>query len=324
MTTQEKLLDLLTRDPERFLSGEDAAARLGVTRAAVWKAVRGLEEAGLTVDAVPNRGYRLAADCDVLRASGIRAALGDAADGFRIEVFDTLSSTNTKLRELAEAGAPEGTVVAAAAQTGGKGRLGRSFFSPADTGLYMSVLLRPALPPGDAPRITTAAAVAVCGALEETCGVRPGIKWVNDIFLGGRKVCGILTEAAFDAETGRLSHAVTGIGVNVYEPDGGFPEELRDIAGAVTKERRRGLRSALCASILRRFMALYRALPDTGCSEQYQSYCICLGRRIRILSGDSVTEATALDVDDACRLRVRLDDGRETLLSSGEISIRLT
>ena len=320
MTVRESLAELLAESGDQFLSGEEAAEKLGVTRAAVWKAVRALEDAGARIEAVPNRGYRLAPDCDLLRASGIVRELDDPR--FDVRCFDTLPSTNTYLRELAAEGAPEGVVAVAAAQTAGKGRMGRSFFSPADTGLYMSVLLRPSLAAEDAPRITTAAAVAVCEALEEVCEVMPGIKWVNDIFLDNRKVCGILTEAAFDAETGTLSHAVTGIGINVYEPDGGFPEDLRDIAGAVTRERRRGLRAALCAAVLRHFWALYSALPGGSCAAEYRKRCLCIGRRVILLDGAD-TPALALDVDDACRLRVRLDDGTEKLLSSGEIRIRL-
>ena len=320
MSVRDALAELLAERDDAFLSGEEAAEKLGVTRAAVWKAVRSLEETGCRIEAVPGRGYRIAEDCDLLCASGIARALNDAR--FDVRCFDTLPSTNTFLRELAAEGASEGVVAVAAAQTAGKGRLGRSFFSPADTGLYMSVLLRPLLAAEDAPRITTAAAVAVCEALEEVCGVHPGIKWVNDIFLDGRKVCGILTEASFDAETGTLSYAVTGIGINVYEPKGGFPEELRDIAGAVTKERRRGLRAALCAAVLRHFWALYSALPGGSCAAEYRRRCLCIGQRIRILAGRTETPALALDVDDACRLWVRLDDGEEKLLSSGEISVR--
>ena len=174
-----------------------------------------------------------------------------------VEVHASLGSTNDRAKALALSGAPEGSLVVALTQTAGRGQQGRSFYSPAGTGAYMSLVLRPRTltAPED---VTIAAAVAVARAAEALSARPTQIKWVNDVYLGGKKICGILTEGG--AAPDGSPWAVVGIGVNLLPPTGGFPEELRDIAGAVTKERRRGLRSSLCASILRRFMALYRAL----------------------------------------------------------------
>ncbi len=249
--------------------------------------------------------------------------LSRALPDFSVHFFDSLPSTNAVLRELAALGAPEGTVVIAGMQTAGRGRLGRSFFSPGDTGLYMSLLLRPKLSPAQTALITPAAAVAVCEALERIPGLNPGIKWVNDIFLNGRKVCGILTEAVLNPAPGGLPSAVLGIGVNVYPPEGGFPGDIADVAGSVVSEPQPGLRCALASEILNRFRTIYRELPGGSFAGEYRRRCLCLGKRIRILEEGHETRAVALDTDESCRLRVRLDDGTERILSSGEISVRM-
>lgn len=322
MAVRDTLLTLLENNRGRYLSGEEVAASLHVTRAAVWKAVRALEEEGYPIDAAQNRGYRLKADCDLLSAAGIEKYLRQDAGDLLVEAFQTVDSTNSLLRTRAVSGAPEGLVIVAGSQTDGRGRLGRSFYSPSSTGIYMSILLRPALPAERAALMTTAAAVAVCEAIESVLGKTPGIKWVNDIFLDGRKVCGILTEAAFDMENGRLGYAIVGIGVNVYAPEGGFPEALAAIAGCVADAREGDLRNKLAAEILNRFLPRYHALPG-GSAESYRKRCFVIGKRVTVHAGDTAYPAVVLDVDDDCHLLVRRDDGREVTLSSGEISIRL-
>ena len=227
MSTKEKLLELLEENREEYLSGEELAGTLAVSRAAVWKAVKSLQQEGYPIDAVTNRGYRLSRGGDRLSAPGIRKYLKGACRELPITVVEETQSTNTALRALAEAGAPEGTVYIAQSQTGGRGRMGRSFFSPAGTGLYLSLLLRPTTwEPARAAQLTAAAAAAMCEAIREVTGKEPGIKWVNDLLLDGKKVCGILTEASFSMESGVLEYAVLGLGVNVYPPEGGFPKEL--------------------------------------------------------------------------------------------------
>ena len=323
MAVKDALLTLLVNNRERDLSGEEAAAALHVTRAAVWKAVRALEEEGYAIDASTNRGYRLRPDCDVLCAAGIEKFLRPEAGALSVETFRTVTSTNLLLRDRAAAGSPEGTVIAAGSQTAGRGRLGRSFFSPSDSGIYLSILLRPQLPADRAALITTAAAVAVCEAIESAVGKPPAIKWVNDVFLDGRKVCGILTEAAFDMENGRLGYAIVGIGVNVYAPEGGFPEALAGIAGAVSGRREGELRCRLAAEILNRFLPRYRALPGGDTPEAYRKRCFVIGRRVTVHGGGGEYPADVLDVDDECHLVIRTADGELRTLSSGEISIRL-
>lgn len=193
-----------------------------------------LRTEGYEIDAVPNKGYRLAADTDMLSIRVIKKYLDPLCRTLNLCVMPETESTNTLLREKANNGFPEGTVVLANTQTKGRGRRGRSFYSPADTGLYLSVLLRPdGMIPDQAVKITTMAAVAVCEAVEKISGKETWIKWVNDIYQEGRKISGILTEASISMENGSVEYVILGIGVNVYPPKGGFPEDIRETAGSV-------------------------------------------------------------------------------------------
>lgn len=322
MGTREKLLSLLEQNRDRYLSGEEIAGLLNVSRTAVWKAVNSLRAAGWDVDAVSRRGYRLAAGTDVLSDAGIRKYLEPEWSGLTLEVLPETASTNDFLKEKAASGAPEGYVVTAGSQTAGKGRTGRSFFSPADTGVYLSLLLRPArYTPQQAVRLTTMAAVAACEAVSGLTGEQAMIKWVNDIFLHGRKVSGILTEAALSLESGFLDFSVLGVGFNVYPPRGGFPEELRSVAGSVFPSPRGDGKNRLAAAFLNRFFRCYTAPEDSAWTEEYRKRSLVVGKRILVLLPDGQREAEALDVDENCRLLVRYDDGAEECLTAGEISI---
>ena len=234
MTTKEKLLALLEDSKGTFFSGEEIARTLQVSRAAVWKAVNALREDGYTIDAATNKGYRLSPDSDILSPQGIRRFLKPEYRDLDLTVLPTAPSTNALVREKANQGRPEGCIIIACEQTDGRGRYGRQFFSPVDSGVYLSLLLRPtAYSSQQATCLTAAAAAAMCQAIEAVTGQQPGIKWVNDIFLHGKKVCGILTEAAVGLETGALDYMVLGAGVNLYPPVKGFPEEIQPIAGSV-------------------------------------------------------------------------------------------
>ena len=240
--------------------------------------------------------------------------------GLRLREYECVGSTNAVALEAAREGEAEGLVVVAEKQTAGRGRRGRSFFSPAGSGLYMSLLLRPTIAPERAVLLTAAAASAVCGAIEVVFGIRASIKWVNDVLVGGKKVCGILVESA--AGPKGLEYAVVGIGVNLAEPEGGFPEELRAIAGAVAEggEERRG---ELASEILARLMRLYAAIERGEAVEGYAERVTPPGTRVTVLAPDGAREATVLGTDENCRLLVRYDGGGEDALFSGEISIRL-
>lgn len=237
-------------------------------------------------------------------------------------LYESTDSTNLRCKALAEDGAPEGTLVIAEHQTAGRGRLGRSFFSPADTGLYMSLLLRPTVPPEEALSITTCAAVCVSEAVEALSGRSAGIKWVNDIYIDNRKVCGILTEAAFSQDGHTLRYAVLGIGVNVASPEGDFPPELAEIAASVFGSPCEDMRPRLAAEIVNRFMTWYPRLSEKAFYPEYRDRLFLRGKPVQILWGSTSGSGICLDVDRDFRLLVHREDGTVTAISSGEVSVK--
>lgn len=324
MTTKEKLLELLEKNRDVYFSGEDIAQRLSVSRAAVWKAVKALQNEGYTIDAVTNRGYCLSAQTDILSAQGILKYLRSELKGMDISVMDQTESTNTLLKEKADAKAKEGCLVIANEQTAGRGRLSRSFYSPKNTGIYMSLLLRPKhYSAAQSVRLTTMAAVAMCEAIEAVSEEKAEIKWVNDIFVRKRKVCGILTEGSFNLESGLLDYAVLGLGINIYQPGEGFPQELSGIAGALFKEKKSDVKNRLVSEFLNRFYEYYTSPHPRSYVEEYRRRSLVIGKNVSLTSAAYSQSAEVLGIDDECRLLVRYPDGKEDCLSSGEISIRI-
>ena len=318
MTTKEKLLTLLESQQGAFVSGEEIAGALSISRAAVWKAINTLRQEGYPIDAAPHRGYRLLGQGDILSAQGVKKYL---KQDLSITVSPCVESTNTLLRSLADQGAPEGTVIIANAQSRGRGRSGRGFFSPGDTGLYLSLLLRPVhASPQQAVMLTAAAASAMCQAMD-TLGGHPEIKWVNDIFQNGRKVCGILSEAAFSLETGAPEYVVIGVGVNAYPPREGFPPELEGIAGALWQQEVPDGRNQLAAAFLDQFFRLYTAKDPALFLEDYRRRSLVVGRDVTVLLGDQQRTAHALSIDDQCRLLVKYESGETAALSYGEVRL---
>ena len=239
--------------------------------------------------------------------------------GITIEIYDSVTSTNTLLKQRGHNQAPHGLVIAAEAQTAGRGRMGRDFYSPDQTGVYFSILLRPSLSPADSLLITTAAAVACAQVLEQMSGKQAGIKWVNDIYMEERKVCGILTEASF--ANGAIDFAVLGIGINLYMPKNGFPEELRNKAGSVFETDSADLRAYLIAEILNRFLYMYETIENREFFEEYRQRSILDNMPVHVIKSDCITPATALYIDEQLRLIVRYADGTTEALSSGDVSI---
>ena len=324
MTTKEKLLALLEDSKGTFFSGEEIARTLQVSRAAVWKAVNALREDGYTIDAATNKGYRLSPDSDILSPQGIRRFLKPEYRDLDLTVLPTAPSTNALVREKANQGRPEGCVIVACEQTDGRGRYGRQFFSPIDSGVYLSLLLRPtAYSPQQATCLTAAAAAAMCQAIEAVTGQQPGIKWVNDIFLHGKKVCGILTEAAVGLETGALDYMVLGAGVNLYPPAEGFPEEIRSIAGSVLERSCPEAKNRLVGEFLNRFWDFYTHPECRTYLEDYRSRSLAIGQNVTVLSAGRAVSAYAYGIDDDFRLLVRYENGDTEALSYGEIRIQL-
>lgn len=339
MGTREKLLELFESNKGKYFSGEELAKELSVSRTAVWKAVKALRNEGYVIDAVTNKGYSLSVETDILSLQGIRKYIAPEYADMDMVLLPVTGSTNADVREKANAGAPEGYTVIACQQTAGKGRIGRKFYSPSGTGVYISILLRPRnCPPEQAVKITTVAAVAACEAIETVSEEEARIKWVNDIFVRGKKVSGILTEASFDLENAALSYAVLGIGINVYAPKEGFPEEVKNIAGAVFTERQQDVKNRLTAEFINRFMAYYRVLSGNGFSaeqpedgaklrdyvEKYLRRSLVVGRKVQVLLPEGTRQALVTGIDDECRLLVKYENGEEDRLASGEISIRLS
>lgn len=329
MSVKTEVLKLLEGNRDKDLSGQEIADRLGVTRAAVWKAVKALKEQGYRIDAANNRGYRLCDDNDVISAEGICLTLKEEYRQREICVCQCVDSTNQEVKRRALEGAGEGLVVLSEEQTAGKGRKGRSFFSPVGTGIYMSVLFRPTEEQSkDVVLVTTAASVAVCRAIRKVLGEEPEIKWVNDVYLRGKKICGILTEAVSDFESGRIDTVVVGIGINYRIPEGGYPEELNDIIGAVCTQDQVIPRNTLVAAVLNELYALYEGLSQRTYMEDYRKWSNVIGKEVRYSTGvDNSDQAaweygTALDIDEDGGLIVRLQNGEEKVLRTGEITLR--
>jgi len=321
--TKDTVLALLRQHVGSFLSGAALAKELSLSRTAVWKAIEQLRREGYAIESVTNRGYRLDEKSDVLSELGLRNYLKNPA--LTPKVYASITSTNTVLKGMAAEGAPGGLCLIAGEQTAGRGRMGRSFYSPADSGLYMSLLLRPQLPAAEAVRITAAAAVAVCEAIEELSGLPTQIKWVNDVLVHGKKVCGILTEASLDCESGQLHYAVVGIGINTAVPVGDFPPELRQIAGAVFgEEKPPELRCRLAALVLDKLMDCKDRLDDPALFAAYRRRSLVLGKEINILApGKEPEPAEVVDLAPDYGLLVRLPDGTLRKLNSGEVSVRV-
>ena len=305
-------------------SGEGMSRTLGVSRAAVWKAVEALRQEGYVISSAPHRGYRLEDSPDLLSPGELAGALAGRTVGAALLCLDTVDSTNTELKRRA-ATAPDGLAVLAQEQTGGRGRLGRSFVSPAGKGLYLSVLLRPQCVLADAGMLTAWTAVAVCRALERCCGVRAGIKWPNDIVLEGRKLCGILTELELEAETAALRHVIVGVGINVSQDAADFGPEVAPVAISLAQALGQApRRSQLAAEVLSALDDLYRAFPAQKADylARYRALCVTAGRAVRVLRPGQVRTGTAEAVNEDFALLVRWDNGEQEALSSGEVSVR--
>ena len=326
--SREKVLERL-RASEGCVSGQTLSEELGLSRAAVWKAVESLRRDGYGIEARTRAGYRLVSVPDALTESEIRSHLGETRTvGRTLYCFPELDSTNNHAKALAQKGAPDGTAVIADRQTSGRGRMNRSFQSPKGKGIYLSVLLRPVLSPEHLPLVTALAGVALCDAVEKVCGARPGLKWPNDPVLNGRKLCGILTEASLHAETGRLQSLVVGIGVNVLQTPEDFSPEVASMATSLLQATGQAVsRPRLAAALLEALDRMYVDLERDSLSQWRAAYrrdCVNLGKAVQMIPFDGGPRETAeaVDVDEDFSLIVRLPDGSRKTIRSGEVSVR--
>ena len=314
--TKRELLRILEASRGESISGEELAGRLGISRAGVWKQIKALREAGYVIAAVQNRGYCLAQDNDKLSREGMLPFLEDPEAAEKILVFDVLDSTNTEAKRRAV----DGAVILADRQTAGRGRLGRSFFSPAESGVYFTMLLRPEIPMEQAVLATTAASVAARRAVEKVTGRQPQIKWVNDLYLDGKKICGILTEAVSDFETGAVEAVVVGIGINCNTV---FPEELQEKAGSVLQGSGGAVRNRLAAELVNQVSGLEQMIRQRTFLEEYRSRSMVIGKEITVLQ-EPGSRYFAEGIGQSGELILRDEAGNEKILSTGEVSIRLT
>ena len=312
-TTRQALLQALSAAEGAYISGQQLAQQLGVSRAAVHKAAAALTAQGYALEAASRRGYRLlGGDPFCTEAVGPYSA--------PVQLYDTLESTNRTAKLLALEGTAHGTLVLAGGQTAGRGRLGRSFASPAGKGVYCSVVLRPPLPAANAQTATIGAAVAVCRAVQMLCGLELAIKWVNDLYYKGKKVCGILTEAGTDLESGQLEWLVVGIGLNLTSRPEDWPEELRPIAGSLYPGGPAPVsRAALAGEIARQLLAL---CPDFDCLDEYRARCFVPGHWVTVCAETETYAAKALAIDEEGRLVIQRENGRQEALRCGEVTTR--
>lgn len=314
---RERVLAALREAGESYLSGEELSLRLGVSRTAIFKHMESLRSLGYRIEAQPRKGYRLVEEPDIVTPEAIGMTALPARLGRRIEYLAAVGSTNEVAKRLAREGAAEGTIVVAEEQTAGKGRLGRSWASPPGAGIWLSVLLRPDGPAHHTPRLTLVAAVAVAEAVREVTGLAAGIKWPNDLQLGGRKFCGILTE--LEAEMERVAFVVVGIGINVNH----VPDAFRPGATSLAEEMGRPVKRApLIGAVLRAFERWYgRPFPEV--LGRWKELSVTLGREITVLpfAGGEPLYGRAVDLDEEGALLVE-SGGEIRRVVAGEVSIR--
>ncbi len=322
MNTSLAVLSYLSRHQDQYVSGQMLATEFGVSRTAIWKAIENLRDEGHLIDAVTNRGYTLLQQELLFDLPKLEALLPSVP----IHLFDTIDSTNRYAKQLASEGCSIPTLVLAHCQSGGRGRLGRDFSSPKG-GIYLSLILAPPSSVLLASLITSAASVATARAIEEVCSISCGIKWVNDLFLDGRKVGGILTEGVLNVESGTLSSVVVGIGINFSTPQQAYPSDLRPIVtslyGKTSLVPKDVDASSLVANLVTTLIGYSHTLSERSFLPEYRSRSIVLGKQILISQHKKQRKALVIAIDDEAHLVVETEDGKREILSSGEISIGL-
>lgn len=318
-----KILQILKRNCEGFISGEDISEEFNVSRSAIWKHMNTLKEEGYEIESVPRKGYRLISTPDILTLEEIEESLATDFIGRNIYYFDSLPSTNIKAKEIAIK-EPEGTLIIAEEQTKGKGRLGRDWISPKGKGIWMSMILKPKVDPTEVAKITLIGAAAVHEGLADI-NIDSLIKWPNDIIIQGKKVCGILTEMS--CELNRINYCVMGIGINVNLDKGDFCEELENKAISLKSIIGEKIdRKILLAHILNHFERLYIPFKEKGdiskAIEISRKNSILIGKEVRIIKGETERMGKALDIDDEGQLIIEFKDGSIEAIFSGEVSIR--
>lgn len=312
----------MLRETDSYVSGQELCNKFGVSRTAVWKAINQLKENGYEIEAVQNKGYHLLSAPDIMDKTELESIHATEWAGCEIYYFDSIDSTNTKAKELAEEGHPSGTLVVADRQTAGKGRRGRSWESPTGIGIFMTLMLKPEINPNNASMLTLVAAMATTRAIRRVTSVPAMIKWPNDIVMNGKKVCGILTEMS--AQFDYINHIVIGIGINVHNED--FPEEIAKTASSLYLESGQHIhRASLIEAFLEEFEDVYAEYLKTedmeGLQKEYDAMLVNRGRQVRVLDPKEPFEGKAMGITKKGELIVDTWESRK-LVSSGEVSVR--
>ena len=323
MLIKGKVLKILEENKGRNISGEEIAKTLNISRTSIWKAINSLRNEGYVINAVTNKGYSLATNTDFISKEGISLYLNKSCSDIEIYNYKTISSTNEIAKNLALSGAKHGTVVITEEQTAGKGRLGRSFYSPANTGIYMSIILRPNLTAMDSVLITTSSSVIICESIKKVTGIDCQIKWINDIYLNNKKVAGILTEASTNFESGTIDYLILGIGINFNQPKDDFPDELKSIASSLFNNNNNNInRNMLCAEIISNILDMIPRIKNYDFISEYKKRSIVLNQEIIYISSGISSKGKAININCDGSLVVEHDDGSIKILNSGEVSIR--
>ena len=318
---KEKILKLL-RDTDGFLSGQEISEKFGVSRTSIWKAIRGLEEQGYEIEAIRNKGYRLKTEPDILDGHQIRSLLHTQWAAHKIIIMDSVDSTNSEVKRRAEEGAQQGLLVISEEQTAGRGRRGRYWESQKGQGIFMTLLLKPAIEPGNASMLTLVMGMAVRDAIQRITGLDAAIKWPNDIICDGKKVCGILTEMS--AQIDYINYIVIGVGINVNNQE--FPEEVRQVATSIYQQTGQAVkRGELAAETMNCFEKYYEKYLVTqnlqNLMEEYNRHLINRGREVLILDMKKQFSGTALGINESGELLVETN-GETVCVSAGEVSVR--
>ena len=323
MLIKGKVLKILEENKGRNISGEEIAKTLNISRTSIWKAINSLRNEGYVINAVTNKGYSLATNTDFISKEGISLYLNKSCSDIEIYNYKTISSTNEIAKNLALSGAKHGTVVISEEQTAGKGRMGRAFYSPANTGIYMSIILRPNLTAMDSVLITTSSSVIICESIKKVTGIDCQIKWINDIYLNNKKVAGILTEASTNFESGTIDYLILGIGINFNQPKDDFPDELKSIASSLFNNNNNNInRNMLCAEIISNILDMIPRIKNYDFISEYKKRSIVLNQEIIYISSGISSKGKAININCDGSLVVEHDDGSIKILNSGEVSIR--
>jgi BirA family transcriptional regulator, biotin operon repressor / biotin---[acetyl-CoA-carboxylase] ligase len=323
MTTDAKILSALRETPDG-VSGAQLAEQLKISRAAVWSRIEELRQVGFDISASPHLGYRIVGEPDVLLADDLLSLLGKTkVIGRDIRVFEQTTSTNDVIERLARDGVKEGVVVFAESQTKGRGRLGRKWISPARKGLWFSILLRPDLRPQETTQLTVASATALRRAIQSETGLKPEIKWPNDILIGGKKVAGILTELS--AELDKVRYVILGIGIDVNLDAGEFPVELRKVATSLKIETGETIsRADLATAILRELDEDYSRVCGycfADVADEWEENCATIGRGVTIQIGGRKIRGCAESLDDDGALLLRTEHGHLERITGGDVTL---